>query len=105
MIVVSRILMHKRKQYDLLEKIINPKFYSPKICFKEEKYKVYRNSFIAYRNAYTKEIVDINDYYGFTYINTRLMCSKEFLNSEFFKKNEVEIIFNICSIIKENKKI
>lgn len=104
MAVLGKILVKNEDEYDLLEMIINPKFYSSKMCFNDKNYKVYRNSFTAYRNADTKEIVNINDYYGDSFVNTRLMCSKEFLNSDFFKNNEIEIIFNLCSIIKETKK-
>lgn len=103
MAVVSKILIKKENAYDLIEKIINPKFYSLSTRLEDENYKIYRNSLMAFRNVNTKEIINITDYEGCSFVNTRIMCSKEFLNSDFFKKYEVEIIFNICAIIKENK--
>lgn len=104
MAIISKILIKKDNEYDLIEEIINPKFYTKKIYFKDKNYKVYRNSFIAYRNANTQEIINIIDYEGYEFVNTRVMCSKEFLNSDFFKNHEIEIIFNIYATIDENKK-
>ncbi len=103
MAVVSKILVKKDNEYDLIEKIINPKFYSLSTHLDDDNYKIYRNNLMAYRNANTKKIINIADYEECSFVNTRVMCSKEFLNSDFFKENEVEIIFNICAIIKENK--
>jgi len=104
--IVNRCIVKTSNDYKLIEEIYNSKEVR-KYTKKNDKnfYKLYLGSNYIYRDANTKEVLNIEDYENCLFVNTRNMCCFEFINSDFFKENHREILLYIMHINHYNNLI
>lgn len=105
MLTFNRLIVKKDKEYKIIEEVLNPDIYALKLYSVNGEFaRLYRNNLTVYKDANINKVINIMDYEGCSYINARNICSKEFLESNFFKNNQAEIILIMASIIKEKRK-